>query len=117
MRRCALATLAAISLTAGCGGSDGTTPITPPTVPKDTIFTIGIASFSPNQLTVSKGATVVFALGFDGTGHDVRFNAAGAPADIPVVVRQNVPRTFAVAGSFSYICPTHPQMTGMITVQ
>ncbi|MEP6733634.1 MAG: Ig-like domain-containing protein [bacterium] len=85
---------------------------------KDTIFTIGIASFSPNTITIAKGASVVFSLGMDGTGHDVRFAAAaGAPADIPVVVRQNVPRTFDVAGTFNYICPTHPQMTGTITVQ
>ena len=85
---------------------------------KDTIFTVGIASFSPPTLVVKPGATVIFALGFDGTGHDVRFAAApGAPADIPVLARQYVPRTFSVAGNFSYICPTHPQMTGTVTVQ
>ena len=84
---------------------------------KDTIFTPGIA-FSPNRLTVNAGATVIFALGFDGTGHDVRFAVvSGAPADIPVTTRQYIPRVFSKAGSFSYICPTHPEMTGVITVQ
>ena len=84
---------------------------------KDTIFTPGIA-FSPNRLTVNAGATVIFALGFDGTGHDVRFAvASGAPADIPVTTRQYIPRVFTKAGNFSYICPTHPEMTGVITVQ
>ncbi len=83
----------------------------------DTIFTPGIA-FSPNTLTVLAGATVIFALGFDGIGHDVRFAAtSGAPSDIPVTTRQYVARVFAKAGSFSYICPTHPEMTGVITVQ
>ena len=87
-------------------------------VSKDTIFTVGIASFSPPTLVVAPGATVIFALGFDGTGHDVRFNATpGAPADIPVLARQYVPRTFTTAGNFNYICPTHPQMTGVVTVQ
>ena len=86
-------------------------------VSKDTIFTVGIA-FSPPTLVVAPGATVIFALGFDGTGHDVRFAAApGAPADIPVLVRQYVPRTFTTAGTFNYICPQHPQMTGTVTVQ
>ena len=99
MRLRALAALAAIAIAAACGGSDGGSPITTPTTSKDTIFTIGIASFSPNQVTISKGSAVVFALGFDGTGHDVRFAAAaGAPADIPVVVRQNVLRTFSRDG-------------------
>lgn len=117
MRRRALVPLAAIAIAAACGGSDGGTPITTPTTSKDTIFTVGIA-FSPNTMTISKGSAVVFALGFDGIGHDVRFAAAaGAPADIPVVVRQNVLRTFSVMGTFPYICPSHPEMTGVITVQ
>ena len=91
--------------------------IAPAVASKDTIFTPGI-SFSPNRLTVTAGATVVFALGFDGIGHDVRFAVtSGAPADIPVTTRQYVPRLFSKAGSFSYICPTHPEMTGVITVQ
>ena len=84
---------------------------------KDTIFTIGINAFSPNTLTIAPGTTVMFSLGFDGVGHDLRFTVSGAPADIPVTVRQNVPRTFTTAGTFPYICPTHPQMTGTITVQ
>jgi plastocyanin len=118
MRLRALAALAVTAVAAACGGSDGGTPITPPTTSKDTIFTIGMATFSPNQLTISRGSTVVFALGFDGIGHDVLFDAAaGAPAYIPVVARQNVPRTFNVAGNFPYHCPAHPEMTGAITVQ
>ena len=89
----------------------------PASASKDTIFTVGI-SFSPTARTVAAGATVIFALGFDGIGHDVRFAVtSGAPADIPVTTRQYVPRVFSKAGSFSYICPTHPEMTGVITVQ
>jgi plastocyanin len=85
---------------------------------KDTIYTIGIATFSPDSIQVPKGYTVFFALGFDGTGHDVRFTAApGSPADIPVSVKKYVGVTFTTAGRFPYICPTHPQMTGIITVQ
>lgn len=98
-------------------GSFTLTVIAPAAASKDTIFTPGI-SFSPNRLTVATGATVIFALGFDGTGHDVTFAAtSGAPSDIPVTTRQYIPRVFSTAGSFSYICPTHPEMTGVITVQ
>ena len=108
------------TITADVAGVKGTliftvTPLA--TVSKDTIFTPGIA-FSPNQLTVARGANVIFALGFDGTGHDVRFTVkTGSPADIPVTTRQYIARNFAVAGNFPFFCPTHPEMTGAITVQ
>lgn len=85
---------------------------------KDTIFSIGTNSFSPTFLPVAVGSTVVFSLGFDGIGHDVRFDAkSGSPADIPVTVRGNIARTMSVAGDFPYFCPTHPQMIGTITVR
>lgn len=108
------------TITAAIANVNGAVTVTvnaPVLASKDTIFTPGI-SFSPNRLTVATGATVIFALGFDGTGHDVKFAAtSGAPADIPVTTRQYVARVFSKAGSFSYICPTHPEMTGVITVQ
>lgn len=119
MRACFLLALTSIAALAACGGSDSPGVVTPvtPGPSKDTIFTVGIA-FSPNTRTVTAGSTVIFALGFDGIGHDVRFAAtAGAPADIPVTTRQYIPRVFTKAGSFSYICPTHPEMTGVITVK
>lgn len=85
---------------------------------KDTIFTQAIAAFAPTFVTITRGSGVVFSLGFDGVGHDVQFNTkTGAPAYIPVTSRQNVSVTFPTAGEFTYYCPTHPQMTGTITVQ
>ena len=108
------------TITADVAGVKGTLLFTVAALPsasKDTIFTPGIA-FSPNQLTVTRGANVIFALGFDGIGHDVRFTVkTGSPSDIPVTTRQYIARNFAVAGSFPYFCPTHPEMTGVITVQ
>lgn len=102
---------------ANVNGTFGITVSVPVSASKDTIFTPGI-SFSPIRLTVATGATVIFALGFDGVGHDVRFAVtSGAPADIPVTKGQNIARVFSKAGSFSYFCPTHPEMTGVITVQ
>ena len=108
------------TITADITGVTGTLLITVNPVAvasKDTIFTAGIA-FSPTSLPVSIGATVIFALGFDGIGHDVRFAVkAGSPADIPVTTRQYIARRFSTAGDFSYICPTHPEMTGVIAVR
>ena len=110
----------AATIAADASGIRGTIAlaILPPTVAaKDTIFTPGIA-FSPNYLVVKAGTTVIFSLGFDGIGHDVRFDAkAGAPGNIPVSVRKNVPVTFSLAGAFHYICPTHPEMVGDVLVQ
>ncbi len=108
-------------ITADAAGVKGAYSITVnavATTAKDTIFTIGMTAFSPAALPVSVGATVVFALGFDGIGHDVQFAAApGSPAYIPVAVRSYVRVVFPTAGTFPYTCPTHPQMTGTITVQ
>ena len=108
------------TITADVGGVKGTLIFTVASIAiasKDTIFTPGI-TFSPNQLTVARGANVIFALGFDGIGHDVRFTVkTGSPADIPVTTRQYIARNFAVAGSFPFFCPTHPEMTGVIAVQ
>ena len=108
------------TITADIGGVKGTFMLTVRTAAvasKDTIFTPGIA-FSPNRDSVAVGATVIFALGFDGIGHDVRFaTKAGSPADIPVTTRQYIARTFPIAGDFSYFCPTHPEMTGIIIVK
>ena len=108
------------TITASIAGVNGTLPIAvnpAGAVSKDTIFTPGIA-FSPNTLVVKVGATVVFALGFDGTGHDVSFGTKTCSlAYIPVTARQYVGRTFSTAGTFPYTCPTHPEMTGTITVQ
>ncbi|MBA3671050.1 MAG: hypothetical protein H0W68_03370 [Gemmatimonadaceae bacterium] len=115
-----------VLLVAACGGSDaGTTvipvtpvtPVTPSAAPKDTIFTPGRA-FSPSFVSVTAGSTIVFALGFDGTGHDVRFTAKpGAPAYIPVSVRKYVGVVMTTRGDFPFTCPTHPEMTGIVTVQ
>ena len=108
------------TITADIGGVKGTlgVNVNPAAgASKDTVFTPGIA-FSPPSLTVSRGATVIFALGFDGIGHDVLFaTKPGSPAYIPVTSRQYVARTFPTAGDFAYTCPTHPEMNGVIIVQ
>ena len=108
------------TITASIAGANGTLPIAvnpAGAISKDTIFTPGLA-FSSNALVVKVGATVIFALGFDGTGHDVSFGTKTcSPAYIPVTTRQYVARTFSTAGTYPYTCPTHPEMTGVITVQ
>jgi plastocyanin len=55
----------------------------------------------------------------DGTGHNVIFsgNAAGTPADIPVVKGVTVLRTFNRTGTFPYACTVHPGMNGDVVVR
>jgi plastocyanin len=48
----------------------------------------------------------------------VTFTAAtGVPADIATTANASVTRTFSTAGTFTYHCTIHPQMTGTVIVQ
>ncbi|MES2179316.1 MAG: Ig-like domain-containing protein [Gemmatimonadota bacterium] len=102
----------------GIAGSYGLTVANPvPSEKIDTIFTVGRA-FSPNFVTVQKGGSLVFALGFDGIGHDVQFaTKTGSPAYIPVSTSKYFTVSFPSSGDFAFTCPTHPEMTGIVTVQ
>ena len=72
-------------------------------------------SFSPQNLTVNAGTTVVWT-NKDGTAHTVT-------SDTGVFGSGNLGNNatfsfmFATAGSFQYHCTLHPGMTGTITVQ
>jgi plastocyanin len=100
---------------AGCGGSDGAPPITPPGNGAE-VFTPGNV-FSPFNTTISLGGTVTFVI--SGNAHNVIFAAtpAGAPANINVVSNTSVARTFNTRGTFPYDCTVHPGMSGQVVVQ
>ena len=115
-----------------CGGTGGitaaTTPpsgpppaTTPPSGPPPTaapkVNATPQISFSPAQLTVTRGDTVTFAFG--SVGHNVFFDndPAGAPANIPGVnSNTSVDRIFATVGVYTFNCHIHPGMQGTITV-
>lgn len=115
---------AACSGSAGAGyGSTPSAPTTPaspgtPTAPStpDLINATASLSFDPPTLTTQVGHTVTFA--FASVGHNVFFDTApGVPADIPGVnANTSVTRTFSTAGTYTYTCHIHPNMSGTVVV-
>lgn len=77
---------------------------------------IGNFSFSPKTLTVPVGATVTW-MNHDKVPHLV--TTAGNQFQKSPVLKagQSFSNTFATAGTYSYFCSIHPQMTGKIIVK
>lgn len=99
----------------GTSGTPGTTGTTG-TVPVNTIQATDGLVFNPSTLTVAKGTMVTFTFG--SVVHNVTFNGAGAPPNIPDTYNGSAPRTFSNAGTFGFQCSIHGgYMTGQITVQ
>lgn len=112
-------TILSAALIAGAAACGGSTPYsTGPsgTPPANTVDALASLAFNPSSLTVSTGTAVTFSFG--SVTHNVTFTAAtGVPANIGDTQSANVSRTFSTAGTFSYHCTIHPQMTGTIVVQ
>ena len=121
----------ALVCVAACGKSGSTAPATnnpgngtPPPVggdgnppPANTVDATTSDTFDPSSLSVSVGTVVSFV--FASTGHNVTFDAvAGRPPDITGSnSNTTITRTFSTAGTFTYQCTIHSNMTGSITVQ
>lgn len=48
--------------------------------------------------------------------HNVTFESADAPDDIPDIQNTSASRTFPTSGSFMYHCTIHPVMVGTVRV-
>lgn len=70
-------------------------------------------TFTPSTVTIGTGGIVNFAFAKD---HNVIFQGAGSPADVPVTTSGVVARTFLTAGSFAYVCTLHAGMSGSVIV-
>ncbi len=70
--------------------------------------------FTPASTTIAEGGVVTFSFG--SIGHNVLFQSAGAPTNVPVVSSSSVARTFPAAGSFPYVCSLHSGMSGTVNV-
>ena len=71
-------------------------------------------TFTPATVVVTVGGTVTWNFA---TLHNVTFDGAGAPANVPNTGTGSVSRTFPAAGTYAYQCTLHPGMSGNVRVQ
>lgn len=99
----------------GYGGGNYTAPGSP-SAATATINATDQLAFSPNAVTIAPGGSITFVFGT--IGHSVQFDTGtNPPADITGVnANTSISRTFSTAGTFTYHCTIHPQMTGTVIV-
>jgi plastocyanin len=114
-----MALLASVVLAAaGCGGGGGgdTTTGPPNPTPPTTANTVTVNNnfFSPQDLTVTTGATVTWQWAAGSVGHNVTFDD-GVKSE--TLTSGTFPRTFSAAGTYPYHCTIHGlAMHGTVTV-
>ena len=85
------------------------------TAPATVSVTIDNFSFTPKEITVAKGTTVIWT-NHDDVPHtvvspDKAFRSKALDTD------EQFSFTFSDAGTFGYFCSVHPMMTGKVTVK
>jgi plastocyanin len=75
------------------------------------------ASFSPSEVTVGVGETVTVSHVAGSLAHNVHYDdqANGCPIS-PTTGSWSCPRTFSVAGDYTFHCDLHTSMTGTVHV-
>lgn len=124
---------ASLFVFAACGGGGGG-PAGPPNYnpppnnnppPAASAVSVGVSSYSPANISVSKGTTVTWtwdSCSSDGYGgpatcvsHSVTFNDGSGGSTTKS--EGTYSRAFATAGDYPYHCLVHAGMTGKVTVQ
>jgi plastocyanin len=81
-----------------------------------TKVTIANMSFSPDQITVDKGATVTWTNN-DSTAHTVTSDTGTELSSDNIQPGSDYTHTFNQAGTYKYHCSIHPYMTGSVIVK
>jgi plastocyanin len=100
------------------GSSTGSPPPTaPPPSGSTATITTPNATFSPSDVTIPAGGSVTWQ--FSGARHNVTFQGtAPSGGNVPDQdAGTSASRTFAVAGTYNYLCTRHAGMTGRVIVQ
>jgi plastocyanin len=104
------------SITASSGGfSSPPYPITVTSGSVAVVVTMQANTFTPSQLTIRAGQSVLFD--FPADQHNVIFSGgAGTPANIATTSKRAVTVLFPTAGTFPFKCDLHPGMNGTAIV-
>ena len=114
--------LAMVVLIAACSSSGDATTTTGATTGTDSgsadqgAVSIADFKFTPDDLTVSVGATVTWTNDDSGLAHTTT-SSDGLWASGPIQPGDTFSFTFEEAGTFAYTCSIHPSMSGTITVE
>lgn len=92
-------------------------PTAPPAAPAQPLVEVVDYGYSPAQLTIHLGESVLFVN--DGNdGHDVTGTGPGGDwRSGPLAPSERYSRPFELEGAYTYVCTFHPEMRGRITVQ
>jgi plastocyanin len=105
----------AIAAALACsGGDDG--PSQPTDGNSDFTVSVGNNLFSPSSLSVPVNGTVTWQWNSGGVAHNVTFQDGATPSGD--LTSGSFSRTFAAAGTYSYVCTLHAAlgMAGSVTV-
>ncbi|HEY5857261.1 MAG TPA: plastocyanin/azurin family copper-binding protein [Aldersonia sp.] len=75
-------------------------------------------AFSPATVTITAGQTVTWNFDDGGIPHAVQgLRDVGMEINSPIVKSSEWSHTFAVPGTYDYICPLRPEMRGTVIVE
>ncbi|MFC8047341.1 plastocyanin/azurin family copper-binding protein [Nocardia sp. NPDC057353] len=131
--RTAVAALAALALTAGCGTDEPSTaaptsstsaaPGAPTaqqqqaTAPSTVTVRVEDMTFSPDELRVQVGDTVTWEFA-DGPAHSVQgIGDSAMGINSPIQNAGSWSYTFIAPGNYRYLCSLHPEMRGTVVVE